>query len=373
MSLTGVEPIDTAQRPRLGAPDAVRSVALLGVVIMNYHGYLILRGGQRGGSWAADLFDPWTGPLSTRFAATFVLVAGVGVTLLTASSTGQPGRIRELRWRLASRGLALYVFGLGLDMIWSGTILVFYGAMFAVAAVIFTLRSRWLLIIGAAAALGGWGIRIWRYEQQRDGISTAWLTSPGSGSPRGLVLDVMVNGTHPLLPWLAFFCTGIVAGRVLLDPSWRRYWTIIMIAAGFVLYSIATLAHTALVGDGTDARAVLLWSTDPFDRGILYTASALGTALMGFGVIGGLAERFDTSPVVDGLARTGQLSLTVYIAHVLVFNLVVDWLGWVEPAGVGTALGFALVVWLAGSLAALAWQRRRGRGPAEHVYRSITA
>ena len=72
-----------AEIERLPGPDVVRAVALIGVVVMNYHGYLIIRGGARTGGWAAELFDPWTGPLSTRFAATFVLVAGVGVTLLT--------------------------------------------------------------------------------------------------------------------------------------------------------------------------------------------------------------------------------------------------------------------------------------------------
>ena len=33
---------------RLPGPDVVRAVALIGVVVMNFHGYLILRGGERG-------------------------------------------------------------------------------------------------------------------------------------------------------------------------------------------------------------------------------------------------------------------------------------------------------------------------------------
>ena len=75
---------------RLPGPDVVRAVALIGVVVMNFHGYLILRGGDRGDGAARRFFDPWTGPLSTRFAATFVLVAGVGVTLLTRRATAPP-------------------------------------------------------------------------------------------------------------------------------------------------------------------------------------------------------------------------------------------------------------------------------------------
>ena len=89
----GVVPIDR-RRP---GPDVVRALALLGVIVMNFHGYLIIRGAQPGDGWAADLFDPWTGPLATRFAATFVLVAGVGVTLLTNSSPGDRARTTEMR------------------------------------------------------------------------------------------------------------------------------------------------------------------------------------------------------------------------------------------------------------------------------------
>ena len=62
--------------------DVTRALALIGVVVMNYHGYL--NGGETSGPptvWDR-LFHPWTGVLSTRFAATFVLVAGMGVTLL---------------------------------------------------------------------------------------------------------------------------------------------------------------------------------------------------------------------------------------------------------------------------------------------------
>ena len=68
-----------APAARNPGPDVVRALAILGVVVMNYHGYLINRGAQRDGSptFLYDLFDPWVGPLATRFAATFVLTAPV--------------------------------------------------------------------------------------------------------------------------------------------------------------------------------------------------------------------------------------------------------------------------------------------------------
>src|SRR6187402_2621121 len=73
----------TTERTRLVGPDVVRALALIGVCVMNYHGYLINQGGELARNFWGRFFHPWEGPLSTRFAATFVLTAGVGVTLLT--------------------------------------------------------------------------------------------------------------------------------------------------------------------------------------------------------------------------------------------------------------------------------------------------
>lgn len=342
----------------------VRAVAMAGVLMMNYHGYLIIRGARRDGGTLYDVFDPWTGPLSTRFAATFVLTAGVGVTLMTNSSIGDPDRVTEMRWRLVRRGLLLYGGGLAFDFVWAGTILPFYGAMFVIAAGLFTLRARWILLIGTVAAVAGWSIRWWRYERTLDDHPTSWLTDPGARSPRGLLFDVFVNGTHPLLPWLAFLCAGIVLGRLLATTWWRPAAASI----GFVLYAGAQLTNTA----ADSARTLIVLSDDPFERGLVYTASALGTALLAFAAISWIADRFATTWAIDALRRAGQMSLTIYLAHALAFNLMVDWLDVIAPRGIGTAMASTAVFWLVATSAAVAYQRRYGRGPAERLYRRLT-
>lgn len=189
MAVTATGPVSVGDvaTGRLPGPDVVRAVALIGVVVMNFHGYLILRGGERSTSDVADLFDPWSGPLATRFAATFVLVAGVGVTLFTRRVTTppvDPRLVSDRRWVLVRRGLALYGGGLLLDLVWPGTILPYYGAMFVVAAVLFTWRGRWVVAVGAAAAVAGAGIAWWGLERRLDDRPLTWLFSPGRSSPR---------------------------------------------------------------------------------------------------------------------------------------------------------------------------------------------
>ncbi len=346
---------------RLPGPDVARAVALIGVVLMNYHGYLLIQRDTRGDNVVQRFFDPWNGPLSTRFAATFVLVAGVGVTLLTRSAVGDPDAVRRKRWTLVRRGLVLYAGGLLLDEIWDGTILPYYGAMFVVAAALFTLRTRWVVTVGLGAAVAGAAVAWWRLEQRLDGHSGTWFDDPGPRSPRGLVLGVLVNGTHPLLPWLAFLCAGIVVGRVLGHPGWRP----LAVCGGLMLFVLA-----AVCSGGGGARAALL-STDPWSRSLLYTASALGTALAAFGVITWLAERYSTSALIRWLGAAGAMSLTLYVVHALVFDLVVNILGWVRPTGLDTALLFAAVYWLAAVAFAVAWRERVGVGPFEWLYRRL--
>ena len=237
--------------------------------------------------------------------------------------------------------------------------------MFVLAAAMFTWRSRWLIVVGSAAAVGGWSVRLWRYGRERDGLSTKWLTEPDDRAPsRDHLFGVFVNGTHPLLPWLALFCAGMVLGRVLRTTWWRPA----AIGAG-----IGLVGFGWLVSSQTRRRAYenVALSMNPLDRGVVYTASALGTALVVYATVDWVAER-GTRAATDPLRRAGQMTLSLYIAHVLVFNLVVDWLGWIEPAGVDVGAGVR-----AGLLARRDRCRRcvatavRHRAPPKRIYRTI--
>ena len=192
---------------RIPGPDVTRAVALVGVVVMNYHGYLNGAGAAAGpdATFAQSLFDPYRGVLSTRFAATFVLVAGIGVTLLTNRSrlSRDPTAMQVDRWRLLRRGFFLYAGGFLLDWVWPGTILFYYGAFFVVGALLFPLRTRWIVLVGTTAAVGGAALAWWGAVRRNDGRDTSWLFRPETlqtTSPRGLLFDTFVNGTHPLLP-----------------------------------------------------------------------------------------------------------------------------------------------------------------------------
>ena len=361
--------------PRLVGPDVTRAVALVGVVVMNYHGYLngSDAAARPGDPFFTRLFDPWHGVLSTRFAATFVLVAGVGVTLLTDRSrlSGDRAAISGNRWRLIRRGVLLYAFGFVLDWIWPGTILFYYGALFVAAAALFTLRTRWLVAAGTGAALIAAAVQWWAAARRAGGHSVDWMLAPdtlGTRSPRGLVFDTFLDGTHPVFPWLAFFCAGMVLGR-----SVRSLPHLKLAAVGLSVTAVTYVVnHVGTNGRADDEVLVQVFATSPFERGLLYTVGTLGTAVAAFCLISFVAERTAASEITRALQLAGQMTLTLYVAHVLVFNVVVDGLGAVG-GGLASALVFALMFWAFAVPSAAMWRRFAGVGPCERVYRRFGA
>lgn len=355
---------------RIAGPDVVRAVALIGVVVMNYHGYL--NGSEAraepGEPFAARLFDPWEGVLATRFAATFVLVAGIGVALFSRRSlaSGDRDAIRADRWRLFRRGLVLYAGGFVLNWVWPGTILFFYGAYFMVAALVLRWRSRWLVLLGVASAGAAAGLAWWRFERELAGHSTAWLAPADPDTPRELLIRTFVDYTHPLLPWLAFLLAGMVIGRAL--PSFDRLrWPLAAFGGAMLAGSYAVASWW----DATSSRAELLTSTRPYDRGLAYTVGTLGSSIVVYCVVSWVADRWTATAPVELLRRAGQLTLSVYLAHVFVFRGVVDWWGWVGPTGLDTALVLSAVFWVLAIAVAAWWQHHLGAGPAERLYRAL--
>jgi uncharacterized membrane protein YeiB len=328
---------------------------------------LINLGGSTGQSAVNRFFDPWDGPLSTRFAATFVMIAGMGITLMTNRSrlSGDRDRRSGDRWTLIRRGFLLYAFGFFFDWVWSGTILFFYGAFFMAGALLFTLRTRWLIAVGTIAAVAAAAIQWWAFEADHD---TTWLLgdfySLGTyRSPRHLLFDTFINGTHPLLPWLAFLCAGMVIGRHLpLTAASRR-----MLATLGVVLVAGTYFAKHLFAD-TPLRSVLL-ATDSFSRSLNYTLCALGSSLTAFCVIGWIANATRDSSVTRALATAGRTTLTLYVLHALVFNAAVTRWHLIKPAGLDVAVAFGAGYWLVAIVAAVLWQRRFGIGPAEWIYR----
>jgi len=356
--------------------DVARAVAMIGVVVFNYHASL-------NGTTAWNplypsqwerLFNPGTGVLTTRFAAVFVLVAGVGVSLLTRTSrtSNDPMQLQQSRIRLLRRGVLLYSFGYVLQWIWPGTILFYYGAFFILAAFIFSVSTQRILAIGCASAIAAAAIAWWRIEQSFDGNLTAWLNPSSVDSPRNLMIRTFVSYTHPLFPWLLFFTIGIVLGRHIQRIAEFRQQ--LMLWSGGILvatYLINTFFAPEITITNHERLIATVLSTRPFDRGLLYSIGTLASSLLVLCVMSLIVDSLGKNSAIDVLARAGQMSLSIYLAHILFFNLIVHNLHLVGATGLDTALGLALVFYVVAIPMSALWRTYIGRGPAEILYRSF--
>ena len=364
---------------RIESLDVARAIALFGVVVMNYHAYL--NGAEsmypaQPSIWER-MFNPLTGPLTTRFAATFVLIAGIGVSLFThrARKSNNRAEIQHARIVLLRRGTVLYILGYFVQWIWPGTILFYYGAYFIIAAAVFAWSSRHLIYLCVASIVAAAGISWWRANQLLDGNDTRWL-SPSPNTPRNLLIRTFVDYTHPVFPWIAFFIAGIVLGRHIHQLKETRLR--LMFAA--ILLMLATHAANFVFiprypGSDRDVLLAKLVSTQPLDRGILFSLGTLATAVVAFCFVSLVVERASRTIAlrlpVQVFARVGRMTLSVYLLHVVFFNLLVHQLHWVQATGLDTALILSLSFYVVALFLANEWNKRFEQGPAERAYRAF--
>jgi uncharacterized membrane protein YeiB len=360
---------------RLPSLDVTRAIALVGVVVMNYHAYLNKDKAfyPPHPSFAERIFNPLSGILTTRFAATFVLVAGMGIALLVQNAirSGDAALIRAAQMKLARRGLFLYAVGAAVQWIWPGTILFYYGAFFLIAAVICTWSNRSLIAVSVVSIAVSTGLTAWRGYRSFEGDFTRWL-SPTPNSPRNLLIRTFFDYTHPVFPWITFICAGIILGRNIHRLAQLRnrimMWSCVKMFASYV---IRQFIMPDSITSQTDYVLQRVLSTNNHDHSVLHVTSTLAISLLAFCIISLVTDSRPTCHVVEFLARTGQMTLSIYLAHVLMFNLVVHWLNWVRPTGLDTALILSLAFYVVAVPASSLWSRRFGIGPFERVYRSF--
>jgi uncharacterized protein len=337
---------------------------------MNYHGAMNPEPVVHG-FWDR-LFHTSTGVLSTRFAAAFVLMAGVGVALMSSNALRTDDRegLNAVRLRLARRGLLLYAVGLALNHAWGGTIIFYYGAYLLIAALIVGASDLSLVTLGAVTITAAAGLSAWLASRPAGSERIDWLDPREIDTVPDLIGRTFTGYTHPVLPWIAFFIVGIVIGRHLADFH-RRARSIALFGSAFTaaMYLILHVASTSSMLD--DPSNATLFSTEPFRRGLGYSATTIGIIVTAFALICLVVERLEGSAVIRFVQRAGQMTLSAYLLHVLVYYALFRWWSVIDSRGLSTALIVATMLWIAIVVGSSAWRARFGLGPAERLYRLI--
>lgn len=355
---------------RVAGYDLARALAVFGMVVVNFK--VVMGADEAGPAWVAQL----VGLLDGRAAATFVVLAGIGISLL--SRAARESGARELlsldRERLLRRALFLFVTGALYTCVWPADILHLYGLYIAAAALL--LRASSAQLWGLSALLVVAFVFLLAEFDYEAGWDWESLEYEGLWTPAGALRHLFFNGFHPVVPWLAFLLVGMALGRLSLLRA-RTLRRVFAWGAGSAL--AAELLSRLLVGglfaeaSHVDREAIAaVLGTGPMPPAPLYMIAGAGTACAVIALCVVVGERFGRARWLRPLVHTGQLALTLYVAHVVLGMGLLEALGRLEDQSLGFALASALIFCGAAVLFSSLWRRRFARGPLEAVMRRLT-
>ncbi len=356
-------------KKRIIGIDVARALAVIGMIIVNFKVVF----GENGLSWVksfASLFDG-------KAAATFVVLAGVGLALMTNSAikNKDQDKLKIVRRRILKRALFLFIVGISYIAIWPADILHFYGIYMAITILLLISKER-TLIATAITLIVAFPILMtfWNYE-------TGWdfntLDYQGFWTLKGFMRNLFFNGFHPVIPWTAFMLFGYWFGKQDLHNDKfikKTFWISSIIFVSIQALSYLTISFLSEGNKEIAKELTEILGTNPMPPLPIYmfNGSAIAFAIISACII--IAKRFENNKIIDALNKTGQLALTFYVAHVIIGMGIIDV---INPAKMGNysvefSVVYALVFSLLCIVFAVIWRKYKTSGPLEWIMRKIT-
>jgi len=403
-SLKGAESVEsispTQVRERIQVLDALRGVALFGILMVNMRFFKALNTVEilPDSRSLASLSDrvaffaiEWL--FMGKFYSIFAFLFGLGLAL-------QMGRL-ETRGApatsiLARRLLILLLIGLAHALlIWAGDVLFFYALAGLVLLLLRNLRTQELLIGGLAlwgmqvmCCFGAGGLTLWYVgwsgETQQEPFLTglterireAYMQAGYLASLRYRVLEwlvMMVNGIFFVPNVLMMFLLGFYVGKQRMVErlsEHRRLLTIVAVIGIGLGVPVNGVAAWEVLKQVVENRAL------PAYGWLMMLIPSAPLQALGYMAVFGLL--WETSPAIQRLmapvAAAGRVALSVYLMQSVICTLLFSGYGLGLYGKVGMAQGVALTcaIWAAQVLLSAFWLSRFHYGPVEWLWRSLT-
>jgi len=305
-----LEPAVCSNVSRINGYDAARGVAILGMIVVNY--FSIFRSSSRG-----DIpFESAAYFLSGRAATLFVMLAGIGLTLMSRKLMliNNAESWMQFRGQIIRRSAVLFFMGIIFSLIWRSDILHFYGLFLIAGSFFLQLPPRRIVMIIAL---------IW--------VISSGLFASSIGDPNIDTLDFLpkyffpifdelfISGQYAFFPWFCFLLTGIWFGRsVIKNPRQQIY--ILITACLVFLVSEATMMvpYWFKLGLNEETAVLSFLENSGFPPSPFFVLSAGSMALMVICSLMIICRMVYMEWLIDSLKNIGRMSLTIYIGHILV-------------------------------------------------------
>ncbi|MYL70562.1 DUF418 domain-containing protein [Halobacillus litoralis] len=345
--------------------DISRALAILGMVIVNYK--ISMHAEGNGPEWLIIS----TGLLEGRASAIFVILAGIGISLMTRKALLHSTSSKKNRTMIWRRSVFLFVLGMCLFLMqWSADILHYYAFYMFIASFFIVTSARNLLLAALATVLTsqvfqlllnyeyGWDKSFQYYEE-------FWTI-------KGFISNLFFNGYHPIFPWMAFVFIGMWLGRL----NFRNNKLIrkIMIVS-FITFSVVEVSSFALIKLFSPILghevAYYLFDTKPMPPTMFYMISSTSTAILIILLCIKLSKSFKKNAIIQALVNTGQLALTLYVGHFLVL-VVLSMFGGLVNNTLQFTTTIAITFFLISTILSTYWRKKFKRGPIELMMRKVT-
>lgn len=352
---------------RITALDYARAWAIFGMIIVNYK--LAMQAENDGPAWLRAIASLFEG----RASALFVVLAGIGVSLMTAKSRVSMNKdvIRQSRNTLYRRAAFLFIIGIFLLLMgWSADILHYYALFMLVASVLITVSDNIILSLFAVILLASQSFLI-AFDYSK-GWDTNFHEYTGFWTIEGFTRNLLFNGFHPIFPWLCFFLSGLWLGRKRWLYRGNRPMILLYSLSGAVVFeaiSYGLIKWTSSVLDIESAN--YLFTTKPMPPTMLYVLSATCLAVAVISICFYVVEKLGDSRLTQALINTGQLSLSHYIGHVLIGLGFLETVGYLENGRLSFAIVYGSGYFVIAMIFSYVWRKWIKRGPVELIMRRL--
>ena len=341
---------------RLAGLDFARFVAFVGMVIVNFK---IVMGADQG----VGLLHSLTQGLEGRAAATFVVLAGMGLGLAAYRDN-----LEHTLALTVKRALFLLVIGLLNMLVFDADILHYYAFYFLFGALLLPLNNARL--IGAIVAINAVSLVLLLALDYEAGWNFDTLSYQGFWSPTGFVRNLFYNGWHPVLPWLSFLLFGMVLSRLSLG-SRSTQWQLLIGGLAAIALAEFTAGQLKPLLFAIDPELAELATTAAVPPTPLYIITGGGVACLVVGLCLLATPLLTRSGILAITAPAGRQTLTLYIAHILLGMGTLEALGLLGGQSIAEALLAAGLFCTLAVIYAWFWARRFKRGPIEFLMRKI--
>lgn len=337
--------------------DVARAFAILGMVLVNFRAMAAPE--DLGPKWMVHAVDLFEG----KAAALFVTLAGVGVTLRLQSARRRRIPVETERRALFRRAAVLFALGLVNLHMWEWDILHCYGVYLVLAALIMDASATLLWVIaGLVIVVAAQMQAVFDYERSFD----FWEAG-------GAVADLGFNGLFPAFPWFAFVVLGILLAR--LDLRNGRVRAKVAAAALVVGITLEAINPTATAHVDAQLGTFTHWSwlsTWPRPAGPAFVLSGGAWATL---VILACIQVTDSRPSrrwVLALTATGQLALTIYVAHAIAILMPLEH-GTFDDGLLSPVLAYGLMFFAMAVALSYRWRTEHRYGPLELLVRQLAS